>query len=185
MTNATQLGLQVGKWTIDPVHSNVEFSVRHMMVSKVRGRFNTFSGDVNVNEDITKSHVDASIDISSIDTRDQNRDAHLKSADFFDIENYPTATFTSTEITKSGDNYAVKGDLTIKNTTKNITLDVEFNGAGPDPYGGIRSGLTATTKISRKEFGLTWNAMLETGGAVVGDEVTIHLEIELTKAQKD
>ena len=182
MTAATQLGLQVGKWTIDPVHSNIEFSVRHMMVSKVRGRFNAFNGEVEVEEDVTKSKVIANIDVSSIDTRDANRDGHLKSADFFDVENHPTITFTSTDIVPSGDDYIIKGDLSIRGTTKNIELKAEFNGAGPDPYGGVRSGITATTKISRKEFGLSWNAMLETGGAVVGDDITVHLEIELIKA---
>lgn len=182
MTTATDLGLQTGKWVIDPIHSNVEFSVRHMMVSKVRGRFNDFSGEVEVDEDITKSKVNATINVASIDTRDENRDGHLKSADFFDVENYPTITFTSTEIVPDGSDYIIKGDLTIKGTTKGVELKAEFNGAGPDAYGGVRSGMSATTKISRKEFGLTWNAMLETGGAVVGDEVTIHLEVELTKA---
>ncbi len=182
MTTATQLGLQVGKWNIDPVHSNIEFSVRHLMVSKVRGRFNAFGGEVEVDEDITKSKVTATIDISSIDTRDANRDGHLKSADFFDVENHPTITFTSTEIVPIGDDYIIKGDLTIRGTTKKVELKAEFNGAGPDPYGGFRSGITATTKISRKEFGLTYNAMLESGGAVVGDEIAIHLEIELIKA---
>lgn len=180
--SASTLGLDSGTWNIDPLHSSVEFSVRHMVVSKVKGRFNAFSGVVDINDDITQSSVTATIEVGSIDTRDAGRDGHLKSPDFFDVENFPTATFTSTSIVPDGDDFTIKGNLTIKDVTKEIDLPLEFNGVGPDPYGGIRSGFSASTKISRKEFNLTWNALLETGGAVVGDDITIHLEVELVKA---
>ncbi|MGC8480804.1 MAG: YceI family protein [Acidimicrobiales bacterium] len=181
-TTASELNIATGKWTIDPSHSNVEFVVRHMMVSKVRGRFNAFSGEVEIADNIADSTVTASIEVNSVDTRDENRDGHLRSADFFDVETYPTMTFKSTKIEPKGSDYTLTGDLTIKGTTNSVSFDLEFNGAGPDAYGGTRAGFSATTKISRKEFGLTWNALLETGGAVVSDEATIHLEIELVKA---
>jgi polyisoprenoid-binding protein YceI len=181
-TTATELGITPGKWVVDPSHSNVEFVVRHMMVSKVRGRFNAFSGEVEISENLADSKVTASIETASVDTRDENRDGHLKSADFFDADTFPTLNFVSTSLTPKDGEYLLTGDLTVKNVTKSVSFNLEFNGTGPDPYGGVRSGFSATTKISRKEFGLTWNALLETGGAVVSDEATIHLEIELTKA---
>ncbi len=181
-TTATELGLTPGKWVVDPSHSNVEFVVRHMMVSKVRGRFNTFSGEVEIAENIADSTVTATIETGSVDTRDETRDGHLKSADFFDAETFPTMKFVSTSLTSKGNDYTLTGNLTVKDVTKPVSFDLEFNGTGPDPYGGVRAGFSASTKISRKEFGLTWNALLETGGAVVSDEATIHLEVELTKA---
>lgn len=171
-------------WTIDPDHSNVGFKVRHLMVSNVKGSFEKFTGTVEIDEkEITKSKVQVSIDTNSINTNVQKRDEHLRSADFFDVAKYPTMTFVSKKVAKTGtDSLKVTGDLTLHGVTKEVVLDVE----GPtreskDPWGNIRKGATATTKINRKDFGLGWNAVLETGGVAVGEEVTITLEIEMIK----
>ncbi|HLO14613.1 MAG TPA: YceI family protein [Anaerolineales bacterium] len=171
-------------WSIDPDHSNVGFKVKHMMVSSVKGNFDTHTGVVEINDkDITKSKVEVSIDTRSINTNVKKRDDHLRSADFFDVAKYPTMTFVSKKVVKAGkDGLKVTGDLTLHGVTKQVVLDVE----GPtkeskDPWGNIRKGATATTKISRKDFGLVWNKALETGGVAVGDEVTITLEIEMIK----
>lgn len=173
-------------WNIDPEHSNVGFKVKHLMVSNVKGSFDKYTGVVEINDkDITKSKVDVSIDTNSINTNVQKRDEHLRSADFFDVAKFPAMTFTSKKVAKAGkDRLKVTGDLTLHGITRSVVLDVE----GPskeikDPWGNIRKGATATTKINRKDFGLTWNKALETGGVVVGDEVTITLEIEMIKAQ--
>ncbi len=171
-------------WTIDPDHSSTGFKVRHLMVSNVKGNFNKFSGTVDINDkDITKSKVDVTIDTSSINTNVQKRDEHLRSADFFDVAKFPTMIFVSKKVAKAGkDKLKVTGDLTLHGVTKTVVLDVE----GPskeskDPWGNIRKGATATTKINRKDFGLVWNAALETGGVAVGEEVTITLEIEMIR----
>jgi len=171
-------------WTIDPDHSNIGFKVRHLMVSNVKGNFNKFTGVVEINDkDITKSKVEVSIDTNSINTNVQKRDEHLRSADFFDVAKYPTMTFVSNKVAKAGkDKLKVTGDLTLHGVTRQVVLDVE----GPtkeskDPWGNIRKGATATTKINRKDFGLVWNAALETGGVAVGEEVTITLEIEMIR----
>ena len=172
-------------WNIDPTHSHAEFKVRHLMISNVKGSFPKISGALTLDgTDLTQSHVEASIDVASIETRDAQRDGHLKSADFFDVEKYPTMTFKSTKVTVTGaDEGTVEGDLTIRNVTKPVVFKVE--GPTPetkDPWGNMRAGAAATTKISRKEFGLTWNAALETGGVMIGDEVTITIEVEFVKA---
>lgn len=171
-------------WTIDPDHSNVGFKVRHLMVSNVKGSFDKHTGIVEINDkDITKSKVEVSIDTNSINTNVQKRDEHLRSADFFDVAKYPAMTFVSKKVAKAGkDKLKVTGDLTLHGVTKQVVLDVE----GPtkeskDPWGNIRKGATATTKINRKDFGLTWNKSLETGGVLVGDEITINLEVEMIK----
>ena len=171
-------------WTIDPDHSNVGFKVRHLMVSNVKGSFEKHTGTVEINDkDITKSKVEVSIDTNSINTNVQKRDEHLRSADFFDVAKYPTMTFVSKKVAKAGkDKLKVTGDLTLHGITKQVVLDVE----GPtkeskDPWGNIRKGATATTKINRKDFGLVWNAALETGGVAVGDEIAIILEIEMIR----
>lgn len=173
-------------WTIDPDHSNVGFKVRHLMVSNVKGSFEKHTGTVDINDkDITKSKVEVSIDTNSINTNVQKRDEHLRSADFFDVAKYPTMTFVSKKVAKAGkDKLKVTGDLTLHGVTKTVVLDVE----GPskeskDPWGNTRKGATATTKINRKDFGLVWNAALETGGVAVGEEITITLEIEMIKSQ--
>ncbi len=171
-------------WTIDPDHSNIGFKVRHLMVSNVKGSFDKHSGTVEIDDkDITRSKVNISIDTNSINTNVQKRDEHLRSADFFDVAKYPTMTFVSKKVAKAGkDKLKITGDLTLHGVTKQVVLDV----VGPtkeskDPWGNIRKGATATTKINRKDFGLVWNAALETGGVTVGEEVTITLEIEMIK----
>jgi polyisoprenoid-binding protein YceI len=177
-TGTTQLS--VGTWAIDPVHSSIEFSVRHLMVSKVRGRFDTFGGAIVVAEDGTPS-VTAEIAVGSIDSGNEQRDAHIKSADFFDAEKYPTATFTSTGMRANGDSYLVDGDFTLKGVTKPITLELEFNGTNPGMGHGEVAGFEASVVLNRKDFGITIDMPLETGGTVVGDKITITLEIEALK----
>jgi len=181
---ALPLVASAATWTIDPDHSNVGFKVRHLMVSNVSGSFEKHSGTVEINDkDITKSRVEVSIDTSSINTHVQKRDEDLRSANFFDVAKYPAMTFVSKKVAKAGkDKLKVTGYLTLHGVTKEVVLDVE----GPskeskDPWGVIRCGATATTKINRKDFGLLWNKSLETGGVVVGDEVNITLEIEMIK----
>lgn len=174
--------IPAGTWTIDPSHSEVGFSVRHLMVSKVKGTFETFEGTITIAEDPLASSVTASVDLSSINTRDAQRDGHLKSADFFEVETYPTLTFASTSVTPDGDDYKVVGDLTIKGVTKSVELDLEFNGVHPDPWGGTRSGFSATTEISRKDFGVDFEVPMDGPGVVVGDKIKIFLEVEAVLA---
>ena len=171
-------GYRVGTWTIDPVHSDLSFTVRHMMVSKVRGAFRTFSGEIVTADNPLESSATATIDMSSIDTNNGQRDAHLRTNDFFDVEQHPTMTYRSTGVRLDDGELVVDGDLTLRGVTKRVPLRVEFNGIGPDAYGGTRAGFTATTTINRRDFGVNWNAALESGGVVVGDKVTLHLEIE-------
>jgi len=178
---------QASTWDIDPAHTNAQFAVRHLMISTVRGNFTKVSGAVNLDEqDPTKSIIEATIDTSSIDTRVEKRDQHLKSPDFFDVAKYPTITFKSKKIEKVEEGkFKVIGDLTIRGVTKEVVLNVEGQPKPfKDPFGSNRVGGTATTKVNRKDFGLGWNKALETGGVVVGDEVDITIDIELTqKAQ--
>ena len=172
-------------WNLDPVHSVAEFKVKHMMISNVKGSFPKVSGVLTFDEtDLSKSNVEASIDVSSIHTRDEQRDGHLKSPDFFDVEKYPTMTFKSTKVTATGAGEGtVEGDLTIRDVTKKVVFAVEGpTEPGKDPWGNTRIGVSATTKISRKDFGLVWNAALETGGVLVGDDVTITLDVQFIKA---
>jgi polyisoprenoid-binding protein YceI len=179
MTTVTQIpGYVVGTWDIDASHSTVGFSVRHMMVSKVRGYFTKFSGEVVTAEDPTQSTVTATIDMDSIDTRQEQRDAHIRSADFFDVGNHTVMTFRSTEVRTHGADWTVVGDLTIKGITKPVELALEVNGFGPDAYGGTRAGFSARTDISRKEFGVDIDMPMDGGGVVVGDKISIELEIE-------
>jgi len=168
-------------WQIDASHSQIGFSVRHMMVSTVRGRFSTVSGTLNIDEaNPANSWVEAEADTASISTNDANRDGHLRSADFFDAEKFPKVTFKSTSVAKDGDNYKVTGDLTMHGVTKPVTFTVEYSGVIKDPYGLQRAGFDAQAKINRKDFGLGWGGVLETGGAIVSDEVKIILEFEAT-----
>ena len=179
MTTAitTLPGLTAGTWAIDPVHSTVGFSVRHLMVSKVRGTFNDFTGAITVAEDGTAS-VTAEIQVASIDTKNADRDAHIKSADFFDAEQFPAATFTSTGIRTKGDDYVVDGNFTLRGVTRPVELALEFNGVNPGMGNGPVAGFEATTVLNRKDFGISIDMPLEGGGAVVGDKITISLEIE-------
>jgi polyisoprenoid-binding protein YceI len=171
-------------WNIDPVHSVAEFKVKHLMIANVKGQFTGISGALTLNDgDLTLSRVEAVIDAASINTREPQRDTHLKSADFFDVEKYPTLTFKSTHVSRNADGeLQVAGDLTIHGVTRSVTFEVE--GPTPpqkDPWGNTRVGLSATTKINRKDFGLTWSPVLETGGLMVGEEVTLTLEVEFVK----
>ncbi|MBM3749913.1 MAG: YceI family protein [Acidimicrobiia bacterium] len=170
-------------WTIDASHSEVGFAVKHLMISTVRGRFAGVTGSVTFADgDFSQAAADVTIDAASIDTREDKRDAHLRSADFFDVEKFPVLTFKSRRVQAiSGDTFQLVGDLTIKDTSKEVVLDVEFEGTQKDPWGNQKSGFTATTKISRTAFGLTWNAALETGGVLVGDEIKISLDVQLLK----
>ncbi|MGH9068295.1 MAG: YceI family protein [Acidimicrobiales bacterium] len=173
--------LPTGTWQIDPSHSSVEFSVRHAMVSKVKGRFTAFSGTITIEDDPLRSSVEASIDLASVDTHDGKRDAHLRSPDFFDVERFPTMTFVSSGVREGSGGHVLTGDLALHGVTRALALDLEHNGTGGDPWGGTRTGFTATTEIDRKDFGLTWNAAIETGGVVVGDKVKITIEVEAVK----
>jgi polyisoprenoid-binding protein YceI len=171
-------------WNIDPVHSNAQFKVKHMMISNVKGEFTAVTGKLELNgADITKSRVEASIDAATINTREPQRDAHLKSADFLEVEKFPVLTFKSTRVSKvGGEELAVEGDLSIHGVTRNVVFQVEGPSAPiQDPWGATRIGISATTRISRKDFGLVWNATLETGGIMVGDDVTITLDAEFVK----
>ena len=171
-------------WNIDASHSQVEFAVKHMMIATVRGRFADVKGTVVTDDsDPAAAEVDVVIDVNSIDTREARRDAHLKSADFFDAETFPRITFKSTRVSGAGgDQFKLVGDLTIHGVTREVTLDVTSEGRAKDPWGGERAGYSAVARVNRKDFGLTWNQALETGGFIVGDEIKISLDLELVKA---
>ncbi len=180
MTNSSQT-----TWNLDPAHSAAEFKVKHMMISNVKGSFRALSGVLNLDEaDVTGSSVEAFLPVATLSTGDEQRDGHLKSADFFDAEKFPTITFKSNEVKRTGEGeYAVTGDLTLRGVTKPVTFAVEGPSApGKDPWGNLRIGLTATTRINRKDFGLTWNSALEAGGVLVGDEVGLTLDVQFIKA---
>jgi polyisoprenoid-binding protein YceI len=179
----TQTAQQTITWNIDKAHSSVEFAVKHMMFSTVKGRFSEFSGTITEHtSDLSLSAVDVTVDTASIDTHEDKRDGHLRSADFFDVENNPTISFKSTRVRPiHADRFTVTGDLTIHGTTRSVDLDVEKTGSGKNPWGMEVAGFSASTQISRKDFGLTYNAALETGGVLIGDAVKISLEIEAVK----
>jgi polyisoprenoid-binding protein YceI len=171
-------GYVTGTWTIDPVHSEVSFVVRHMMVSKVRGRFDNFEGTIVTAADPLQSSVNATVDLSSVNTGAPDRDNHIRSADFFEVESHPTLTFHSTGLRRDGEDFLLDGDLTIRGTTKRVTLKLELNGIGPDAYGGTRAGFSASTEINRSDFGVSYNGPIPGGGVAVSEKVTISLEIE-------
>ncbi len=174
--------LTPGTWNVDPTHSSLTFVVRHLMVSKVRGRFGAFSGTATITDEKLLSHVTATAEVASIDTSDAGRDEHLKSADFFDVATYPTIGFKSTKITRSGSDYTLTADLTIKGVTKSVDFALEFDGVGQDPWGNTKAGFSAEAEINRKDWGLEWNVALETGGVLVGEKVKLALDIQLVKA---
>ena len=177
--NATgTTGLTAGTWAIDPVHSSIGFSVRHLMVSKVRGKFKTFTGELVTGQDPLASSVTAEIDLTSIDTGNAQRDDHIRSADFFEVETYPTMTYASTGIREDGDGFVLDGELTLKGVTRSLALKLELNGFGPDPFGGTRAGFTATGELNRRDFNVNFSAPMQNGGVVVADKITLHLEIE-------
>lgn len=175
--------LSTGTWNIDPAHSVVGFSVRHLMVSKVRGSFKKFSGTIVVPEDASQSTVEVTVDMSSVDTGEEQRDNHLRSNDFFSVETYPTLEFKGTSVAAKGGDYQLAGDLTINGVTKPVALDVELNGVGPDPWGGTRAGFSAETEISRKDFGITFDIPLDGGGVTIGDKIKVLLEVETVLQQ--
>ena len=171
-------------YSVDKSHSNVGFSVKHMMVSKVKGSFTNYDATIEAADlaDLTTANITFALDVASIDTKNEDRDNHLKSADFFDADIYEKMTFTSTSIEKDGDGYKLTGDLTIKDVTKTVTFDVEYGGKGTNPWGVEVYGFEAETKINREDFGLTWNAALETGGVLVGKDIKINVELEINPA---
>ncbi|WP_336632500.1 MULTISPECIES: YceI family protein [unclassified Microbacterium] len=181
MTETTTVeipGYKAGTWVLDPAHSEVSFSLRHMMISKVRGVFGLKSATIEAPANPLEAKVTASVDVASIDTKDEGRDNHLRSADFFDIATYPTIDFVSTGVRYEGGDFLVDGDLTMHGITKPVTFTVEFGGFGTDPWGNYKAGATAKTVVDREDFGLTWNAALETGGVLVGKDVTITLDLQ-------
>ena len=171
-----------GTWTVDASHSNIGFSVRHLMVAKVRGRFADFAGTITVADDRLASKVEATVQAASIDTRDEGRDGHLRSADFFDVAQFPTWTLVSTGIEADGDDFVLHTQLTIKGVTKPVDFELEFDGVVTDPWGNTKAGFSAEAEVNRKDWGLEWNVALETGGVLVGEKVKIQLEIEALKA---
>lgn len=171
-------GLTAGTWTVDPTHAEVGFVARHLMVAKVRGRFTEVSGTVEVGETLAETSVRAVASAASVSTNQADRDGHLRSADFFDVETYPELTFVSTSVSSD----SMIGDLTIKGVTRSVTFDLEFDGVQADPWGNTKAGFTATTAINRSDWGLTWNAAIEGGGVLVSDKIQITLEVELLKS---
>lgn len=182
MTDTTTVqvpGYVNGTWDIDPVHTDISFTVRHMMVSKVRGHFEKFEGSVVTGANPLDSSVEVSVEMASINTNNADRDNHIRSDDFFGVEQFPTMSYRSTGVRAEGDGYVVDGELTLHGVTKPVALEVEVNGFGPDPFGGTRAGFSATGEISRKAFDVKFDAPMEGGGAVVGDKVQLHIEAEL------
>jgi polyisoprenoid-binding protein YceI len=178
--------LTPGTWTVDPSHSTVGFVARHLMITKVRGRFTDFSGTLEIAPDPLQSHVEATVNLASVDTGDAGRDAHLRGADFFATDgesgSSPTMTFVSTGIKEDDGDYVLFGDLTVNGVSRQVEFDLEFDGVSPDPWGGTRAAFTAETEINRKDFGLEWNVTLETGGVLVGDKVKVQLDVQAVKA---
>ena len=170
------------KWVMDPMHSEVQFKIKHLVISTVTGSFKKFEGEISTeNEDFTGADISFSLDVNSIDTNNEQRDGHLKSGEFFDAEKFPSISFKSASFTKDGDEYQLAGDLTIKDNTKPVKLNVEFGGVAADFYGNTKAGFEANGKISRKEFGLTWDGITEAGSIVLGDEVKIIINAQFAK----
>jgi polyisoprenoid-binding protein YceI len=182
---STAVSTQTSTWNIDPVHSTAQFKVKHMMISNVKGEFTKITGKLELDQsDITKSHVEAFIDATTINTREPDRDTHLKSADFLDVAKFPNLSFKSTQISKKGEGeLSVEGDLTMHGVTRKVVFEVEGPSASTkDPWGNTRIGLSAATRVNRKDFGLNWNTVLEAGGILVGEEVPISLDVQFIKA---
>ncbi len=171
------------KWVVDSTHSSIDFTVKHMMIAKVKGTFHTFAADIEADPtDLTSAEIRFEVELTSIDTRNADRDNHLRTADFFDVEQYPKMTFKSTSIERDGDDeYEVTGDLTLHGVTRSETFSVTFEGSGKDPWGNEKVGFSGKGSIKRSDYGLTYNAALETGGVLIGDEVTFSIEIEAAK----
>lgn len=178
-------GLVRGSWTFDPAHSEVGFVVRHAGISKVRGTFSEVDAQLRIADPLEDSTLNATVQMASISTKNPDRDAHVRGADFFDVEQYPTMTFTSTAVSIDGDEATITGELTIKDVTRTVDFAAEFNGVVVDPFGVTRAGFSAETTISRKDFGITWNAALEAGGVLVSDKVVINLDVAFTAPRND
>lgn len=176
-------GYVAGTWTIDPAHSEIAFVARHLMVSKVRGHFNTFDAEIVTAPNPLDSTLTATVDLSSVTTGNEQRDNHLRSSDFFEIDKHPKMTYRSTGIRRDGDDFIIDGELSVKDVTRPVPLKLEVNGFGSDPWGGTRAGFSATGEINRHDFNVNWSAALETGGMVVGDRVQIQIEIEAVLKQ--
>lgn len=181
MTNLidTHPSYVVGTWAIDPTHSTLTFSVKHLAISKVRGSFEKFDVTVVTAEDPTATTVEAVIDVASVNTGQKDRDAHLRTSDFFQVDEFPTATFTSSSIAITGDDFTINGSLTLRGVTKPVTITGEFGGIVTDGYGQTKAGITASAKINRHDFGVSWNAALEAGGLTLGDDISLTLELQL------
>ena len=177
-TSETLPGYKAGTWTIDQTHTEVGFSVRHLMISKVRGSFTTIAGKITTAENPLDSTAELTVELASIDTRNEDRDTHLRSSDFFDAETNPTMTYQTTSLHREGDEIVVEGNLTIKDITRPVTLNVEYNGVGGDPWGGTRLGLSARGQINRNDFGISFNMPLDGGGVMVGERVQLIIEVE-------
>ncbi|GAB3618366.1 YceI family protein [Okibacterium endophyticum] len=173
----------VGTWTIDPLHSKVGFSVKHLMISKVRGTFESFDATIVAAENFADSSIEATIDVASVNTGQADRDNHLRTSDFFKVDEFPTMTFRSTSISVDGDDFTVEGDLTLRGVTKPVVFAGEFGGIITDGYGQTKAGATASAVINRQDFGVNWNAALEAGGVTLGDNVAIELELQFTLQQ--
>ena len=173
--------LTPGRWSVDPAHTKVGFVARHMMVTKVRGSFTDYSADIIVADDPLQSTINVEVQMASVNTGDDTRDGHLRTNDFFDIENHPTMTLRSTGFERKGDDFVMHTELTIKGITKPVDFDLEFGGVAQDPWGGTRAGFEASAVVNRKDWGIEWNAPLEAGGLLVGDKVTLELDVELVK----
>ena len=183
ITTPTTLSELTGTWTIDTTHSRVGFVARHAMVTKVRGSFNEFEGNAIVADDLAASSANVTIQVASIDTRNEQRDGHLKSNDFLAIDEFPTITFVSTGVSATGPtSLELTGDLTVKGVTNSVTIPFEFEGAAVDPYGNLRAGFEGSVAINRKDYGVTWNAALETGGVLVSDKIVLEFEVSAIKS---
>jgi polyisoprenoid-binding protein YceI len=181
-TTSTELSQLTGEYTLDPAHTRIGFVARHAMVTKVRGAFNEFTGSARIDGvDLAGSSVRVDIDVASIDTRNPDRDAHLRGADFLQIERYPRISFVSTQVRPTADGVQITGDLTIKGVTRQVSVPFSFEGEATDPFGNTRVGFEGSTTINRRDFGITWNAALETGGVLVGNKVTLEFDISAVK----
>lgn len=174
--------LTPGVWNVDPMHTTIGFTARHLMITKVHGTFKEFNGAITIAPDPLQSSVEATVQVTSVHTGDENRDGHLRTGDFFEVETYPTMTLKSTGISGSGGDYTLHADLTIKGITKKVDFDLEFEGVSKDPWGNTKAGFSATADINRKDWGLEYNAVLETGGVVIGEKVKLTLDIQAVKA---
>lgn len=173
-------GYKVGTWVIDPTHTEVGFSVRHLAISKVRGKFERFSGTITTAENPIDSRVEATVEVASINTNQADRDSHLRSGDFFATDEYPEFTFKSTGVRVENGDYKVDGELTLRGVTKSVTFDFELGGFGTDGFGDYKAGFTATTVVKREDYGIKWNTPMETGGLLLGSDVTITLDVQAT-----